>query len=61
MCDLCKIKQVVSTDKPVLTITIAANFQGEKRVTGVSPKMNVQSLLIQTAGRFWPIFNPDIP
>jgi hypothetical protein len=32
MCDLSKTKQIVPLGKPVLTITLIVNFQGEKRV-----------------------------
>jgi len=31
MCDLGKTKQIVPLGKPVLTITLIVNFQGEKR------------------------------
>jgi hypothetical protein len=31
MCGLGKTKQIVSLGKPVLTITLTVNFQGEKR------------------------------
>ena len=62
MCDLGKTKQIVPLGKPVLTITLIVNFQGEKReILSWQLEASSQERTILPACRIIPsLFGPQV-